>query len=196
MYQYLQQLHSTVMKQENKIRHLEKAILQLNKEIQELKQKPAIHVDKMEYKFDQLKVETLEGTLNIGLNPADLQAIEDFSVKNGTQETSHDPKQVFHHSMEVEDELYRYLETYLPESMNQVAQRMNRNIDDRYLAFVKEDIKRQVPTRVQYYLQKNPPPNDPQKKEAWKQNILQLFQKEMENGIHTFLSNLPNNMKG
>ena len=37
----------------------------------------------MEYKFDQLKVETLEGTLNIGLNPSDLQAIEDFSVPNG-----------------------------------------------------------------------------------------------------------------
>ena len=71
MYQYLQQLHSIVMKQENKILHLEKAIFQLNKEIQELKQKPAIHVDKMEYKFDQLKVETLEGTLNIGLNPSD-----------------------------------------------------------------------------------------------------------------------------
>ena len=34
----------------------------------------------MEYKFDQLKVETLEGTLNIGLNPSDLQGIEDFSV--------------------------------------------------------------------------------------------------------------------
>ena len=37
----------------------------------------------MEYKFDQLKVETLEGTLNIGLNPSDLQGIEDFSVPNG-----------------------------------------------------------------------------------------------------------------
>ena len=112
------------------------------------------------------------------------------------QETLHDPKQVFHHLMEVEDELYRYFETHLPESMNQVAQRMNRNIDDRYLAFVKEDIKRQVPTRVQYYLQQYPYPNDSQKKEAWKQKILQLFQKEMENGIQTFLSNLPNNMKG
>ena len=184
------------MNQEKKIQLLEKSISQLNKEIEELKQKPAILVEKMEYKFDQLKVETLEGTLNIGLNPSDLKAIEDYSIANGTPSTAHDPKQVFQNTMEIEDELYRYLETNVEPLMNQVAQRMNCNIDNRYLAFVKEDIKRQVPTRVQYYLQKNPPPNDPQKKEPWRQHLLQLFNKEMENGIHTFLTNLPDNMKG
>ena len=43
--------------------------------------------NELEYKFDQLKVETLEGTLNIGLNPSDLQGIEDFSIpsKNGPE---------------------------------------------------------------------------------------------------------------
>lgn len=40
----------------------------------------------MEYKFDQLKVENLNGTLNIGLNPfsAKGQQIEDFQVDTET----------------------------------------------------------------------------------------------------------------
>lgn len=31
-----------------------------------------VHIEKIEYKFDQLKVETLEGTLSIGLSPTEL----------------------------------------------------------------------------------------------------------------------------
>ena len=40
----------------------------------------------MEYKFDQLKVENLNGTLNIGLNPFSTkeQQIEDFQVDTET----------------------------------------------------------------------------------------------------------------
>ena len=34
-----------------------------------LKEAPSTKIDRIEYKFDQLKIETLEGTLNIGLNP-------------------------------------------------------------------------------------------------------------------------------
>ena len=45
----------------------------MEQKITELQSRPSVHVEKLEYKFDQLKVEKLEGTLNIGLNPTDLQ---------------------------------------------------------------------------------------------------------------------------
>ena len=72
-------------KQDQKIRSLQQKMISMEQKITELQNRPPVHVEKMEYKFDQLKVETLEGTLNIGLNPTDLQGIEDFSVpsKNG-----------------------------------------------------------------------------------------------------------------
>ena len=61
---------------------MQKKIQSLEKQVSEFQNRPPVHIDRMEYKFDQLKVETLEGTLNIGLNPSDLQGIEDFSVPN------------------------------------------------------------------------------------------------------------------
>lgn len=61
---------------------LEHELKRLKDELAELKNKPPIHVDKIEYKFDQLKVESLDGTLNIGLNPTDLNNIDEFAVNN------------------------------------------------------------------------------------------------------------------
>ncbi len=84
-------------------------------ELQQLKEKPAVHVDRIEYKFDQLKVETLEGTLNIGLNPSDLSGIEDFAVQNQTVSTPFSPKAQMQRSMKVEEAIYQYLETDLPQ---------------------------------------------------------------------------------
>ena len=85
IYQALQSMQAYLYKQDKKIYKLQQQIKTLEKTVTELQNRPPVHVDRMEYKFDQLKVETLEGTLNIGLNPSDLQGIEDFSVptKNG-----------------------------------------------------------------------------------------------------------------
>ena len=74
--------------QEQRILQLEQEIKRLSEEVSNLKNKPPIRVDKIEYKFDQLKVESLNGTLNIGLNPNDLNNIDEFAVNNqSTQAT-------------------------------------------------------------------------------------------------------------
>lgn len=44
----------------------------LDDESNEQRSPSTIHIEKIEYKFDQLKVETLEGTLSIGLSPTEL----------------------------------------------------------------------------------------------------------------------------
>jgi hypothetical protein len=62
IYQYIRELHAFVEKQSKKLRKLEKAMLEMNQELVKLKERPPIQVGNLEYKFDQLKVETLEGT--------------------------------------------------------------------------------------------------------------------------------------
>ena len=196
---YFQQLHSIVMNQETRIQALEKIIKDLEKELSEMKKRPTLHVEKIEYKFDQLKVETLDGTLNIGLNPADLQNIEDFAVQNGSipnQMGYPDPKQQFQRSVDLEEEIFQYLETDLPTLIQQTAEKMDRNLGENYLEFIKEDIKKQVPARVQHYLQQMPFRRDSQNEESWKKHIIDQMIKEMENGVRTFISNLPDNTKG
>jgi spore germination protein PC len=193
---YVQQLHSIVMNQETRIQNLEKMVLELKKELREIKQRPTLHVDKIEYKFDQLKVETLDGTLNIGLNPTDLQNIEDFAVQNGaTPMPMMDPKEQFQRSMQLEEEIYQFLETDLSNLIQQIAEKMDRKLDASYLEFIKEDIKKQLPARINYYLQQRPIV-ETQDHNAWKQQIVTQLIKEMENGIRTFIENLPNNMNG
>lgn len=195
---YFQQLYSYVMQQDQRIQSLEKTISELKKELGEMKQRPAFHIDKIEYKFDQLKVESLDGTLNIGLNPSDLQKnIEDFAVQNGSfPPPVMDPKQQFQRSLEVEEEIYRYLETDLPLLIQQTAEKMDRKIEENYLEFIKEDIKKQVPNRVQFYLQQMPLRNEKEDTGTWKNQIVTQIIKEMENGVRTFLANLPDNRKG
>ena len=83
IYQILQSMQTYIYNQDKLIRGMQKKIQIFREAISEFQKRPPVHIDRMEYKFDQLKVETLEGTLNIGLNPSDLQGIEDFSVPNG-----------------------------------------------------------------------------------------------------------------
>ena len=117
----------------------------------------------MEYKFDQLKVETFEGTLNIGLNPSDLQGIEDFSVpsKNGTNAL---PKERMAMFTELKVPYNEYLDTNLQSIMVDAGQQLKFQVDETYHDFILQDIKRQLPNRIEYYL------NQPVKNGQYEQN--------------------------
>src|SRR3954452_17269709 len=123
--QLLQWVQMTLQAQENRIVTLEHTIQKLQEEMKQLKEKPNVRVDKIEYKFDQLKVETLEGTLNIGLNPSDLSSIEDFAVQNQSLNTPLSPKGQMQRSMKVEEAIYRYLETDLPLLIEDTQRKLN-----------------------------------------------------------------------
>ncbi len=56
--QFLQWVQLTIQAQENRISSMEQNIQKLLEEVKQLKAKPGINVEKIEYKFDQLKVET------------------------------------------------------------------------------------------------------------------------------------------
>ena len=62
-------MQAYIYQQDKVLRDLQKKIQTIEETVSDLKKRPSVKVERMEYKFDQLKVETLEGTLNIGLNP-------------------------------------------------------------------------------------------------------------------------------
>lgn len=199
IYSYLQRMHIFIEAQEKRISQLEQKVKQLEKQTKELKSRPPINVDRIEYKFDQLKVESLDGTLNIGLNPSDLQGIEDFAVNNQGIKTPFQPKVQFQRSMELEDEIYKYLETELPNVIEETASSLNIHTDESYLSFIKEDIKKQLPSRIDYYLKQYHSDgqdinND--RTDTENEQILHKLINEIKNGVHIFLSNLPEQTKG
>jgi spore germination protein PC len=192
-YQTLQNMQAYFHQQDRKIRDLQKKIYSMEQQIKELQSRPPVHVEKLEYKFDQLKVETLEGTLNIGLNPTDLQGIEDFSVPN--KNGSSLPRERMAFFTEIESSIHEYLETNLESIMTDAGQQLNLQVDESYREFILQDIKKQLPSRIEYYLSQ-PLRNGNASTEKQKGYILEQMKKEIHYGVLTFLQHLPENMKG
>ena len=192
VYQILQSMQAYIYQQDKVLRDLQKKIQTIEETVSDLKKRPSVKVERMEYKFDQLKVETLEGTLNIGLNPSDLQAIEDFSVP-GNNGTIH-PKERMSMFTEIESSINEYLDSNLQSIMGDTSEPLEFPVDDTYRDFILQDIKKQLSTRIEYYL--NQPLRDGSTGEQQKEWIIEQLKKEIQHGILTFLQNLPENMKG
>jgi spore germination protein PC len=191
--QLLQWVQITLQTQENRIAILEQTIQKLQEEMKQLKDKPSIRVDKIEYKFDQLKVESLDGTLNIGLNPSDLANIEDFAVDNQSLNTPIHPKAQMQRSMRIEESVYQYLETELPGLFKETQNQLNIRLDDSYLDFIKQDIMKQLPARIDYHIKNT---REHEGEQNTEDTIIQLIKQEIKKGILIFINHLPDNVKG
>jgi spore germination protein PC len=197
-YEYIHKLHRFVETQDRKLKQLEQLVRTLEEDINQLKSKPSIQVEKIEYKFDQLKVETLEGTLNIGLNPTDLQGIEDFAVA-GQQVANQplSPAAKFQSNMRIEEPILQSLESEVSSVIQKYESEKNIKVDDSYITFILGDIKRQLPSRIEYYL--NQIPNDQRVEEQMsvqENRIVELIKNDIQKGIITFLETNPIDKKG
>lgn len=197
-YDYIRQLHLFVEAQDKRIKQLEEMVQTLSDDIQGLKSKPSIRVDKIEYKFDQLKVETLEGTLNIGLNPTDLQGIEDFAVE-GKQVVNNpqSPADRFQSTISIQESIFQNLESDVKTIIHQYEQENGVKIDEPYVDFIKDDIKKQLPQRIEYYMNQIPlDQRSSEQPDAYVSRIVDTIKSDIHKGIHVFLKNLPTEMKG
>ncbi|MGN8843322.1 spore germination protein GerPC [Niallia sp. HCP3S3_B10] len=191
-YQYSEKMSHYLQLLEKRIKDLEKQVATLTNEITTIKEKPSVHIERIDYSFDQLKVETLEGTLNIGLNPEDLSNIEELAINPNSPI---DPKQMMNRSMDIEEEMNQYIQLELPDIIRKKQIELNMPEEESYISFIQEDIIKQMPTRIQYYLQQGS--NRKQKEgKLTNEDIIQALKEEMENGVHLFLSHIPDNMKG
>ncbi|MFT8321817.1 MAG: spore germination protein GerPC [Bacillus sp. (in: firmicutes)] len=204
-YQYSEQMRSYLQYLEKRIKKLEQTVTTLTSDLTSMKEKPSIHVDRIDYSFDQLKIETLEGTLNIGLNPADLEKIEELSINpngpvnpinpKGAYYPPADPKQMMNRSMEIEEAMHQFIQLELPEMIIQKQKELGLQEDEGYITFIQEDITKQLHTRITYYLQQQERTNE-EDPAVFSEKVITSLKEEMVNGVHLFLSNIPDNMKG
>jgi spore germination protein PC len=194
--QYLQWLQMCIQAQEQRILTLENALQKMKEDMKQLNEKQSIHIDKIEYKFDQLKVETLEGTLNIGLNPSELSGIEDFAVQNQSLTTPISPKHQMQRSMKIEEAIYRYLETDLPLVVEAAQKELNVQPNGEYLSFIKQDIIKQLPSRIEQQLTSISASGRSSENTPSDELIIEALKKEIQNGVMVFFNNLPENLKG
>ncbi|KMZ40203.1 spore gernimation protein [Brevibacillus sp. HB1.3] len=192
MMKYLQQLHDYIQLQNNKIENLKQMIEQLQQDVNDLKEKQIPSVIKNEYKFDLLKVERLEGTLNIGLNPKGNDAgIGDFSI-NQSMDIPNPHQSNTPLFARVQKEIYQYLESDAYLVLERIETECNYPLDNNYRAFILDDIKKQIDQRIKYYLSElSTDELEPEQLDVFVQNTVQKVKRDIDKTCETFLKNLP-----
>jgi spore germination protein PC len=203
---YLQQLNEYVKNQDKKlkqsdaiIQHLKKQIHIMQEEINQLKQKPYTNIEKVEYKFDQLKVETLEGTLNIGFTPGGgAGEVDDFIVTQGNLQVPPFQERQDQVVRSIHSEMEQFMKKDCYEMVENIEKQHGKTLDDSYRRFIIEDVNRQIPSRIQFYMKSINIGEMNSKEEEQKmiKEIIEKVKKDIENALHTFIGNLPNNFKG
>lgn len=202
--QTLSQIMQRLQNYELRMQNFEKKMKELEFEIIQLKEKPNMQVDRIEYKFDQLKVEKLNGTLNIGLNPFSGEAIEDFSVTGDQIKMNGQPFHSFQPAQPEEEQkrllaLQKEAENYLcaegKKVIQQIAGRLDTRVSEEVMNYIIDDIRRQLPARIHFQqgviLQNQKKAFTP---DELNEAILQALKQDIEQAVQTFLIHLPKEM--
>ncbi len=166
---YIYQLQQHIQQLNEQINSLEKRIHQL-----EQHSSPKTTIEKLEYHFDQLKIERLDGTLHIGVTPEDLSNIDEFSVP-GTS-----PPQM---QSALHQTLNQHIEQEIPAYMEQLEQHYNYPLEPAYRKTLLDDLKKQLSSRIAYYQQANVPLDQLQ------DHILSNVKNELQLGLRKWFEN-------
>lgn len=192
---HIQRLYQYSEAQQSKIEQLESTIVDLKNDLEILKKNNSPRVEKIEYKFDQLKIERLEGTLNIGITPSggiEPASIEDFSISRNEIDITNSTQQSPQLYKIIKNEVDTYLNSDCYNVLKQLEQDYNYHLDPSYRNFIVEDVKNQIDQRIQYYLK------DISTRESSQESLKQLEQTTITNvkndinrTLEEFIKHLP-----
>ncbi|WP_051390459.1 spore germination protein GerPC [Sediminibacillus sp. JSM 1682029] len=144
---YVNQLQQYIQNQDQRLQELEARVAELEKN--QKNNQP--NVERIDYHFDQLKIERLDGTLNIGISPEGLESIEDFAVNQqqptGLQPYSSPPRQ------QIVAGLDRLVTSEAPKLLEELSTQYQRPLSPKQRDILIQDIKQQLPNRAAYYLE-------------------------------------------
>ncbi|TCT16691.1 spore germination protein PC [Melghiribacillus thermohalophilus] len=182
---YMDALENVISQQRNKIKTLEEQLQSLEQKIQELQEKPGTNIEKMEYHFDQLKIETLEGTLNIGLSPEGLTASEQLSIPGQSLQPQHpSPQPIMDDLMQ---SLQPFMNQELPRAIQNFARENNQSLPPGFQHLILQDITRQLPERIQHYTRLHSENNNGLINESTKDQILKDVKSEIMQSVQKFI---------
>ncbi|MCI1694869.1 spore germination protein GerPC [Aneurinibacillus aneurinilyticus] len=189
--QRVQQLQDEIaIHQQEPINQLATEVHQLQYEISLLKNQRPVIVEKMEYKFDQLKVEKLEGTLNIGVTPNSLGNIDELVTNDQTIEDVPIQPQQSRSFQQIKNHIEQYLKRELPKEINAIEKKYKYKLDKEFHRFVIEDIREQTDRRIHYYLNKMNKDMTATNPETIKQTIIKKVRRDIRAGVESYFSKL------
>jgi spore germination protein PC len=183
---YLSKMKQMLEDQNDRIKELENQIKKLKRQVNVLADEPKT----VEYKFDQLKVEKLEGTLHIGIGHSaeSKDLIEQFNIGQNTVQMPGQMKRSVIENPNYREMIKAMDEFFIKEApvyLQSLETKINVPLDESYRVFILEDVQRQVPGRIKHYLTKYEP-----KDERGRKEILQKTKEDIYRGIETFIVHL------
>ncbi len=192
---YYQQLYQYIETLQRRIEELEYTVENLQSEFNNLKQHHSNRPEKIEYKFDQLKVERLEGTLNIGITPTggiEPSSFEDFAINQNRINVPDQPQQESMVFENIKKDVHDYLNTDCFNTLQSIEQHYNQELDPQYRSFIVEDIKKQIDNRIQYYLRgTNEQPQSEDELMAFQEKTTSKIKSDINRTIEEFIKHLP-----
>lgn len=154
--------HDVQMKlkiQQEQILSLEQRLAAVCEQLKQLETKPAYNIENLQYHFDQLKVEKLEGTLNIGMTPPGSP-----SIAGDIEQMSVSKPEVYPSAAsgitpppnpysDIQYELDHYLNTHGPQRLMDLEAELGQPLDPYHRRMIIEYIRKQMPARINYYMQ-------------------------------------------
>ncbi|ATH95001.1 spore gernimation protein GerPC [Bacillus glycinifermentans] len=193
---YSQNVYGVLQQQAAQIQQLERQMIAIQTELNRMKENPGTRIDRVEYKFDQLKIERLEGTLNIGLNPAEQEQIENFQIGQQPPEIGMLQKemdgQLLQHARLLVD---AYLNEEIPHHLEQLESRYDSKLDETNRHHIIEDIRKQIDSRLRYYA-KHLKPGEFGNPREHAEKLAEHVKRDIIRAIEHFLQAIPDEMKG
>lgn len=163
----------------------------MQQQLDDLKSRPPLHV---EYHFDQLKVNRLEGTLNVGVTPQGMPAIESletpgtpgWKVESPPDDDGDDPIRA------MQAEMGSYMDREGTQSLIALERQYAYPLDDEHRARVVDDVRKQLNERVRYYVSMKPPPKDGTEDDRmkWRAEIAEKTKRDIYGAYSAYLQKL------
>ncbi|WP_340003446.1 spore germination protein GerPC [Paenibacillus sp. FSL K6-0276] len=155
---YVQQVFNALRVQSEKIQLLEKQLQDLQGDIDSIKNNKTASIGPINYHFEQLKIEKLEGTLNIGITPNEGNNLDEAIVNGkplGAQEAGTTAL-----SDKIRPQILKYVQEEVPSQFSRLEREQNLSIDEQYVQMVTQDLLNQMDGRINEYVSQLPTGED------------------------------------
>lgn len=188
---YIQQLFHILHTQSEQLSRMEQMLKEMRSEIDRLRQGSEKTIDRVEYNFDLLKIEKLEGTLNIGLMPKDGQSLDDITVNGqpplGLSQSGNSGGELYSN---IYQNVSRYLEDTVPEQIERMIPEAHFVLGDEYAAVIIEDVRKQLGDRITVYLKQYQTNREIMNPQEVEQSIIKQVKSEIASAVEQHLLNL------
>ncbi|NGP44518.1 hypothetical protein G4V62_05925 [Bacillaceae bacterium SIJ1] len=190
---HFQQLIQQMQRHEEQIRDMTSRIEQLEAKLTSMMSTPTMHVDRIEYKFDQLKIETLSGSLSIGISPQD---IEEFSPPTSTPSEKEPANGGFSDTddplvVELQDMTRQWIMQEGPQLIEQMQHNHRMKPNHEMTEHMLKDVSTQLPARIGYYVRHIRDSDSNVSDNALKQEVFKRMKKDIHTAFQMFLQHLP-----